>query len=110
MDPNPSISPDVLPLFLYYQHEARERLRIIQQMQEHIAYLQGRIDKHVLKTDSPAMAPRSEYTAPVRASESAIAEVDAIKSPASDDFSKPLRFTSWSRMSRLLSRLTRRKN
>ncbi len=43
-DTTASISPDILPHFLYYQYEARERLRIVGQMQEHISYLQCQID------------------------------------------------------------------
>ena len=36
-----SIAADVLPLYLYYQREAKDRLQIVNQMQEYITYLQG---------------------------------------------------------------------
>ena len=40
------VAPDVLPLHLYFQREATDRLRILNEMEAHIAYLQGVVTEH----------------------------------------------------------------
>ncbi len=107
-DTTPSIAPDVLPLFLYFQREARERLRIVQQMQEHIAYLQSQIDSHVSKLEPPDSEPKHEDMRVGHPSESAHAEVSEDGS-VSDGISEAPRMNLWTRMCRFLTGMVRRK-
>ena len=108
-DTTPSIAPDVLPLFLYFQHEARERLRIVEQMQEHIAYLQDQIDSHDSKTESSDAEPKQEDAKSGHPSEGAQAEVIAEDGFDLDDISNVSGTNLWARIRRFLTDIVRHK-
>ncbi len=108
-DSTASISRDVLPLFLYFQREARERLKIVEQMHGHISYLQGQVDKHALARECRVAELKPENVELVQPLELAVAENAPLLGPESEVALETPRLTPWSQIGKFLRKLARQK-